>query len=62
MPLAGWVFRIEVITSDVAKPTKKIIGEIEEAIKNIPAVEKVQVKELYEDITLFKKKERSQKK
>ncbi len=57
MSKAGWVFRIEVVTSDVAKPTKRMITEIEKALKEIPHTKQVKISELYENISLFKKKE-----
>lgn len=55
--MAGWVFRVEVVTENVAYPTKDMKTEMIELLKSSPNVKEVLVQELYEDIRLFPKQD-----
>ena len=55
---AGWVFRIEVVTTNPAKKTEDMIRDIINKLTELPDVSDVLVNELYEEIKLFKKKVR----
>jgi hypothetical protein len=52
--LAGWVFRVEVITNAPIKKTRDMMSDVVASLIALPDVEAVKVKELYEDITMFR--------
>lgn len=54
--LAGWVFRIEVVTDKPSVTTREMCTRIVNKIRSIEDVEMVTVEELYENLKLFKNK------
>ena len=55
MTKAGWVFRVEVVTTNPAKKTEDMIRDIINKLTELPDVSDLLVNELYEEIKLFKK-------
>ena len=55
MTRVGSVFRIEVVSDDMLY-TKEIVAEVKKVLLASPHITQVKIDELYEDITLFKKK------
>jgi hypothetical protein len=54
--LAGWVFRLEVVTDKPSLLTNEIKTRIATALRGIEDVEMVAIEELFEGIKLFEKK------
>jgi hypothetical protein len=54
--LAGWVFRVEVVTDKPSLLTNEIKTRIVTALRGIEDVEMVAIEELFESIKLFEKK------
>ena len=56
--LAGWVFRLEVVTSKPGTLTRDMMPTILLVVRGIEDVEQVAIEELYESVKLFEKKKR----
>ena len=54
---AGWVFRLEIVTTKPATTTKQIMDEIGQRFLESELISRYRIDELFEDIKLFKKQE-----